>query len=144
MDVIMDFITDKSIKGIFQKVVTAVLLAVFGFLIRLIYKLIKLRNDMEALKLTIDEDKKQTKDDRTHAREYMLDALRYKNEARKDKQEIEQIKEAVAQDREEISKKVIAIDSLLSSAQEQSVIDTIGAETSEDANTEILEDYLES
>ena len=93
------------------------------------------------IKSIIDEELSDIRDD---ARRYMLDALRYKNDAREDKKAVAQIKEAVAQDREEIAKKAIAINSLLSSAQERSIIDTIGTKTSEDANTEILEDYLES
>ena len=140
MDVVIKFITDKSILGILQKGV----LVLFGFFIAVIRKLTTLRQDMETLKLTIDEDKEQTTRDRTLAREYMEDALRYRNEARTDRTATEQIREAAAQDREEIAKKAIAIDSLLSSAQERNIIDTIGTETSEDANTEILKNYLES
>ena len=152
MDVIKNFITNFSIMGITEKVIAAILVVILVWalkwgnrrVINPISKLTTLRQDMEKLKLTIDEDKEQTNSDRTLAREYMEDALRYRDEARTAKTATEQIREAVAQDREEIAKKAIAIDSLLSSAQERNIIDTIGTETSEDANTEILENYLES
>ncbi len=152
MDTIKKFITDVSIMGIVEKVIAGILVVILGWALKwgigrvsdLIRKLINLRNDMEELKSTINKDKEQISRDKNAVKDYMEIAERYKNQAREDKQKIEQIKEAVAQDREAISKKNIAIGSLLSSEQERNIIDTISTEPSEDANIEILEDYLKS
>lgn len=153
MDVIKNFITNFSIMGIVQKVIVGILVAILVWALKWgirkvsdpISKLTTLRQDMEKLKLTIDEDKEQTNHDRTLAREYMEDALRYRNEARTDRTATEQIREAAAHDREEMNKQVQSINSQLSSLQALLRLQApADAKTPTDVNEEIRGDYLKS
>ncbi len=118
MDSIKDFITDWSIMGAILKIV----IVASPFLIRQIAKLVNLRKDMEGLKLIIDGDKKQIATDRANTKEDMEYAKKYRDEARADKIAIEQMKE-------DITKKVEAVNSQLSSARSRAELSSIGGET---------------
>ena len=146
MDVIMDFITDSSIMGILQKVVVAILLAAFSYLIRLIIKLTKLRKDMEKLKSTIDEDKERINNAKEEIARHRSDTKDYMNETRNKTKEVEQIREEVRREKDEIKKIALAIDSQRSSAHAHETLlgfgESADVETSEDVNTQILEEYL--
>jgi predicted histidine transporter YuiF (NhaC family) len=143
MDVIMDFITDLSTMGILQKVAAAMLLSALSWVIGLIIKLTRLRKDMEALKLTIDEDKKQISRDKKIVREYMDITERYKDNTR---DTIKQFETMVTQEKDAIMKIALAINSQLSSAQAHETLlgfgESADAETSEDVNAQILKDHL--